>query len=53
MVLLGLFVVHLFFLHEAQRLIFSYIYLGLAAALLVWNRRRIVETFKGEGLFRR
>ena len=52
-VLLGLFVVHLFFLDKEERLIFSYIYLGLAAALLVWNRRRIVETFKGEGLFRR
>ena len=52
-VLLGLFVTHLFFLGEAERRIFSYIYLGLAAALLVWNRRQIVETFRAEGLFRR
>ena len=47
-VLLGLFIVHLFFLDEAERRVFSYIYLGLAAALLVWNRDRIILTLRGK-----
>ncbi len=47
MVLLGLFIVHLFFLDEAERRVFSYIYLGLAAALLVWNRDRVIQTLRG------
>ena len=32
-VLLGLFIAHLFFVDEDQRLIFSYIYLGLTVGL--------------------
>ena len=40
MILLGLFIVHLFFVDTGERRIFAYIYLGLAGAVLVWNRRR-------------
>ena len=41
LVLLGLFIVHLFFSDPGQRLIFSYIYFGLAIFLIVVDRGRI------------
>ena len=41
LVLLGLFIVHLFFSDPGQRLIFSYIYFGLAIFLIVIDRGRI------------
>ena len=41
LVLLGLFIVHLFFSDSGQRLIFSYIYFGLAIFLIVVDRGRI------------
>jgi cation:H+ antiporter len=41
LVLLGLFVVHLFFSDPSQRQIFSYIYFGLAVFLVVVDRNRI------------
>lgn len=41
LVLLGLFIVHLFFSDSGQRLIFSYIYFGLAIFLIVIDRGRI------------
>ena len=41
LVLLGLFVLHLFFVDEDARLVFAYVYLALAAPLLVWNWRRL------------
>ena len=47
LVLLGLFIAHLFFVDTGQRLIFAYIYLGLAAGLLVLNRRRFRSLFGG------
>ena len=40
MILLGLFIVHLFFVDTGERRIFAYIYLGLAGAVFLWNRRR-------------
>ena len=39
--LLGLFIAHLFFVDEGERLVFALIYLGLAAALVVMERDRI------------
>jgi cation:H+ antiporter len=45
-VLLGLFIAHLFFLGPDSRLIFSFIYLGLAAVLLIADRGRIVEMYR-------
>ena len=44
-VLLGLFVVHLFFTDTGERLIFSYIYLGMAAGLVIRDRRRVLQIF--------
>jgi cation:H+ antiporter len=41
LVLLGLFVVHLFFSDSNERLIFSYIYFGLAIFLIVIDRGRV------------
>jgi cation:H+ antiporter len=41
LVLLGLFVVHLFFSDPTQRQIFAYIYFGLAVFLVVVDRNRI------------
>ena len=41
LVLLGLFLLHLFFPDEDARLVFAYVYLALAAALLVWNWRNL------------
>lgn len=41
LVLLGLFVVHLFFSDPSERLIFTYIYFGLAILLIVADRKRI------------
>ncbi|MFP6568339.1 MAG: hypothetical protein VB961_13785, partial [Dehalococcoidia bacterium] len=41
LVLLGLFIVHLFFSDPGQRLISSYIYFGLAIFLIVIDRGRI------------
>ena len=41
--LLGLFIIHLFFMEISQRLVFVYMYLGLALALGVFNLRRIAS----------
>ena len=41
LVLLVLFVAHLGFVDENQRLVFAYIFLGLSAGLIVLNRRRM------------
>ncbi|MCH7800999.1 MAG: hypothetical protein IIC24_05570 [Chloroflexi bacterium] len=41
LVLLGLFVVHLFFSDPGERQIFTYIYFGLAVLLIVVDRKRI------------
>ena len=43
MALLGLFVAHLFFVDSDARLIFAYIYLGLAAAMVALDRNRILR----------
>ena len=40
--ILGLFIVHLFFVEEHQRLIFVYIYLGLAVGLVALHLRQWV-----------
>jgi hypothetical protein len=45
-VLLGLFIAHLFFLSPDARLIFSFVFLGLAALLLIADRGRIVEMYR-------
>jgi cation:H+ antiporter len=44
--LLGLFVAHLFFLGPEARLIFSFIFLGLVAVLLIADRGRILEMYR-------
>ena len=46
-VLLGLFLVHLFFVDTSQRLAFAYVYLGLAAGLAVLSWRRVRESIDG------
>ncbi len=43
--LLGLFILHLFFVDEGERLVFTFIYLGLAALLVVLDRSRVVKVF--------
>jgi cation:H+ antiporter len=45
LVLLGLFILHLFFVDEGERLIFTFIYLGLAGLLVVLDRSRVVKVF--------
>ena len=40
LVLLGLFLAHLLFVETDQRLIFAYVYLGMAAGLVVYHLRR-------------
>jgi hypothetical protein len=45
-VLLGLFIAHLFFVDPDSRLIFSFIFLGLAVLLLIADRGRIVEMYR-------
>ena len=47
MMILGLFVVHLFFVDTDQRRIFAFIYLGIAAALAVADWRRVRHIFSG------
>jgi hypothetical protein len=42
----GLFEAHLFFVGPDARLIFSFIFLGLAALLLIADRGRIVEMYR-------
>jgi cation:H+ antiporter len=44
--LLGLFIVHLFFLGPEARLIFSFIFLGLVVVLLITDRGRIREIYR-------
>lgn len=44
--LLGLFIVHLFFLGPDARLIFSFIFLGLTALLFIVDRGRIIEMYR-------
>jgi cation:H+ antiporter len=44
--LVGLFVAHLFFVEPDARLIFSFIFLGLVALLLIADRGRIVEMYR-------
>ena len=41
--LLVLFIAHLFFVDEAQRRIFAYVYLGLAGGLVILDRRRLLQ----------
>ena len=41
--ILGLFIVHLFFVEENQRLLFVYIYLGLAVGLVALHLRQWVK----------
>ena len=43
--LLALFVVHLFFVDESERLVFSFIYLGLAVLLVIVDRSRVMKVF--------
>ena len=45
--LLALFAVHLFFVDTSQRLIFAYIYLGLAVGLVIVNPRRLKQALFG------
>ena len=47
MTILALFVVHLFFVDPDQRRIFAFIYLGIAAALVVADWRRVRHIFSG------
>jgi cation:H+ antiporter len=47
LVILGLFVVHLFFVEPDQRRIFAFIYLGLAAGLVALDWRRVRHIFSG------
>jgi hypothetical protein len=44
-VVLPFFIAHLFFPGPDSRLLFSFIYLGLAAVLLIADRGRIVEMY--------
>jgi len=46
--LLGLFLVHLFFPGTGQRLVFAYIYFGLAAALVVADRGHLRALAMGQ-----
>lgn len=48
-VILGLFVAHLFFVDEDERLIFAFIYLGLSAGLVILDRRRVRQAL-GSGV---
>ncbi|MCH8185834.1 MAG: hypothetical protein IH862_07020 [Chloroflexi bacterium] len=41
--LLVLFIAHLFFVDEAARRIFAYVYLGLAGGLVILDRRRLLQ----------
>ena len=41
--LLLLFIAHLFFVDEAARRIFAYVYLGLAGGLVILDRRRLLQ----------
>ena len=41
--LLFLFIAHLFFVDEAARRIFAYVYLGLAGGLVILDRRRLLQ----------
>ena len=41
--LLALFIAHLFFVDEAERRIFAYVYLGLAGGLVILDRRRLLQ----------
>ena len=45
--LLSLFVAHLFFVDEGERLVFAFIYLGLAGGLVVLDRRRLRQAITG------
>lgn len=45
--LLGLFIAHLFFTEGSERLIFAYIYLGLAVLLMVVSPRRLKHLLRG------
>ena len=47
--LLALFIVHLFFTGSGERLVFAYIYFGLAAVLVVTDRRRVLALVTGHG----
>jgi hypothetical protein len=46
--LLALFIAHLFFPGSGERLVFAYIYLGLAAALIVADRGRLRALVMGQ-----
>lgn len=45
--ILGLFIVHMFFVDTDQRRVFAFIYLGAAAALAIADWRRISRIFSG------
>ena len=45
--LLALFIIHLFFVDTSQRLIFAYIYLGLAVGMVIVNPRRLKQALFG------
>lgn len=45
--ILGLFIVHMFFVDTDQRRVFAFIYLGVAAALAIADWRRISRIFGG------
>ena len=49
LMILGLFVVHMFFVDTDQRRIFAFIYLGIAAALAIVNWRQFRHIFSGGG----
>jgi hypothetical protein len=46
-VLFVLFVAHLGFVDEGERLVFAYIFLGLSAGLIVLNRRQLWRALRG------
>lgn len=46
--LLGLFIAHLFFVEESARLVWAFVYLGLAVGLVALDRRRIWQIVRPE-----
>ena len=46
LVILGLFVAHLFFVSSQERLYFVYLYAALTVGLVLWDRRRLSQLFR-------